>query len=37
VTHCEAVRWFHFFASYRIRILFFCGMLDLKPQLTHSV
>jgi integrase len=27
----------HSFASYRIRILFFCGKLDLKPRLTHSI
>ena len=33
----SAARGFHSFASYRIRILFFCGKLDLKPRLTHSV
>jgi transposase len=32
----SAARGFHSFASYRIRILFFCGKLDLKPTLTHS-
>ena len=31
----SAARGFHSFASYRIRILFFCGKLDLKPRLTH--
>jgi len=25
------------FESYRIRILFFCGKLDLKPHLTRSI
>lgn len=33
----SAARGFHSFASYRIRILFFCGKLDLKPRLTHSI
>lgn len=33
----SAARGFHSFASYRIRILFFCGKLDLKPRLIHSI
>lgn len=33
----SAARGFHSFASYRIRILFFCGKLDLKPSLIHSI
>jgi transposase len=33
----SAARGFHSFASYRIRILFFCGKLDLKPRLNHSI
>lgn len=33
----SAARGFHSFASYRIRILFFCGKLDPKPRLTHSI
>lgn len=33
----SAARGFHSFASYRIRILFFCGKLDLKPKLIHSI
>jgi transposase len=33
----SAARGFHSFASYRTRILFFCGKLDLKPRLTHSI
>ena len=33
----SAARGFHSFASYRIRILFFCGKLDIKPRLTHSI
>lgn len=33
----SAARGFHSFASYRVRILFFCGKLDLKPRLTHSI
>jgi len=28
-----AARGFHSFTNYRTRILFFCGELDLKPQL----
>jgi len=30
----SAARGFHSFESYRIRILFFCGKLDLRPNLT---
>jgi transposase len=33
----SSARGSHSFASYRIRILFFCGKLDLKPHLTHSI
>jgi transposase len=33
----SATRGFHSFASYRIRILFFRGKLDLKPRLTHLI
>lgn len=31
----SAARGFHLFESYRIRILFFCGGLDMKPNITH--
>jgi transposase len=31
----SAARGFRSFANYRIRILFFCGRLDLKPDLCH--
>ena len=32
----SAARGFHSFESYRTRILFFCGKLDMKPVCTHS-
>jgi transposase len=32
----SAARGFHSFESYRTRILFFCGKLDMKPICTHS-
>ena len=31
----SAARGFHSFESYRIRILFFCGKLDMRPNLIH--
>ena len=31
----SAARGFRSFANYRIRILFHCGRLDLKPVFTH--
>ena len=31
----SAARGFRSFANYRIRILFHCGRLDLKPAFTH--
>ncbi|MBL9176777.1 MAG: transposase, partial [Verrucomicrobiaceae bacterium] len=31
----SAARGFRSFANYRIRILFHCGRLDLKPSPTH--
>ena len=32
----SAARGFHSFESYRVRILFFCGKLNMKPACTHS-
>ena len=32
----SAARGFRSFANYRIRILFFCGRLDLRPNLCHK-
>ena len=32
----STARAFHSFESYRARILFFCGKLDMKPACTHS-
>jgi hypothetical protein len=31
----SAARGFRKFANYRIRLLFYCGKLDLLPDLTH--
>ena len=32
----HAARCFLSFAAYRIRILFYCGGLEMRPQLTNS-
>jgi transposase len=38
IQSIKSATWgFHSFASYRIRILFFCGKLDLTPRLTHAI